>query len=97
MAYNGQLISFALDDVYQSRSGEKQKSTVVTLISEPETVEGVCRYLLAEIEKIKKASNATTLRDVVSASDGVSVSAELEAQSKLGPRLGVLKSEHGTD
>ena len=92
--FNGNLLSFVLDDTHSALNGSKNKAVVIELISELETVEGACRYILNEIEKIKKMST-TSKSDP---KEDALTSPLLTAQSpKLGLRLSVLNSEHGTD
>ena len=53
LSFNGTMLSFVLDDTYQISSGKMEKGKVIELMSELNSVEGVCKYLLGEIEKIK--------------------------------------------
>ena len=54
--YNGKFISFVLDDTYEARSGPPNKSNTVELITDLEAAEGICKYLLNEIDKIKQGA-----------------------------------------
>lgn len=56
VVYNGKFLSFVLDDTYEARKGSPNKSTTVELITDLEAAEGVCKYLLSEIDKIKQSA-----------------------------------------
>lgn len=91
LAFNGQMLSFVLDDTYKKAFSETEKIQVVELISELEAVEGVCRYLLAEIEKIKMLNqNDQAERKVFADKDPFKNETELT----LGPKLFQTGLEH---
>lgn len=54
VSFNGSLFSFSLDDTYQLKGGKLNKSMVIELITELEAAEGICNFLLEEINKIKQ-------------------------------------------
>ena len=58
LSFNGTMLSFVLDDTYQISTGKMEKGKVIELMSEVNSVEGVCKYLLGEIEKIKSMEGA---------------------------------------
>lgn len=94
VSYNGHLLSFALDDTFQRATAGNEKIIVVELISELETVEGMCRYMLGEIEKIKKLPSSSTL---IPQRKEEKLDEALDSNSKLGPKLNTLRIEHGSD
>ena len=53
ISFNGKFLSFVLDDTYSVKNGGTNKSAVIELITELDAAEGVCKYLLEEISKIK--------------------------------------------
>lgn len=91
ISYNGRMISFVLDDTYKKGMSDPTKNQVIELISELEAAEGVCRYLLNEIEKIK----SLTLNEEPSPRTGEVVqNSSGETALKLGPRLSKIGFEH---
>ena len=54
ISFNGTFLSFVLDDTYQDQSGTPNKTAVTELITELDAAEGICKYLLEEISKIKE-------------------------------------------
>jgi len=62
VSFNGTFLSFVLDDTFQEKSGATNQTAVIELITELEAAEGICRYLLEEISKIKKIKN-TPVKD----------------------------------
>ena len=94
VAYNGHLLSFSLDDVYRTDRGEDRKTSVVVLISELDTIEGVCRYILAEIGNIRRMAGAVTSEGEPFHSTETAIE---DVNLSLGPRLGVTLSEHSED
>lgn len=93
VSYNGHLLSFSLEDVFQKANSANEKAIVIELISELETAEGICRYILAEIEKIKQLSQVSDDKDEAGEK---ATSEDSEPNLKLGPRLNVLRDEHGS-
>jgi hypothetical protein len=93
VSFNGHLLSFALDDVFQRPNSANEKAIVIELISELETAEGVCRYILAEIEKIKQLSQTSERNNEAGEK---APSDDIEQNLKLGPRLTTLRDEHGS-
>ena len=77
VSFNGTFLSFVLDDTFQEKSGATNQTAVIELITELETAEGICRYLLEEISKIKKIRNTpvknenidSNIADVLTVSD----------------------------
>jgi len=94
ISYNGHLISFRLDDTYRQDNPERQKTIVIELISELDAVEGVCKYLLQEIEKIR---NLSVSRTSSASNQEQTKSTNQETLMKLGPKLRMLNKEHGTE
>lgn len=92
ISFNGRLLSFVIDDTYQKGLTETSKSEVVELISELEAVEGVCRYLLGEIEKIKIIS--VHEEHIAPEAEDQKLSQE-KGELKLGPRLAQVRFDHG--
>lgn len=50
---SGNTISFVIDDTSEYSKESVKKEEIIHLISEIDAVEGICRYMLSEIEKIK--------------------------------------------
>ena len=91
VSFNGRMLSFVLDDTYKIGKSEPTRAPVVELISELEAVEGVCRYLLVEIERMKNSiQSETNLADTVDPK----VPSKSDVQLKLGPRLAQISFEH---
>jgi hypothetical protein len=59
LSFDGQFFSFSLDDTYQTKQREVKKEIVVNLISDLETVENVCKFIVEEISTIKKTKNVS--------------------------------------
>ena len=91
LSFNGSMLSFALDDTYQNSSGKVEKGKVIELMSDLNSVEGICNYLLGEIEKIKTLEGNTTKRD-----NEASKSAKLEdnVKLKLGKKISSSSVSH---
>ena len=53
ISFNGTFFSFALDDTYQAKNGALNKGVVIELVTELEAAEGICHFLLEEIQKIR--------------------------------------------
>ena len=54
ISFNGTFLSFVLDDTDQGEFGAPNKTAVIELITELDAAEGICKYLLDEISKIKE-------------------------------------------
>ena len=54
ITFNGTFLSFVLDDTDKGKSGAPHKTAVIELITELDAAEGICKYLLEEISKIKE-------------------------------------------
>lgn len=50
------MISFVLDDTHQAKNGQVAKENVAELITEINSLEGVAKFILGEIENIKSSS-----------------------------------------
>jgi hypothetical protein len=53
LSFDGTLFSFVLDDTYRLSDGTVHKEKTVELVTDLKAAEGVCKYLLGELEKIK--------------------------------------------
>jgi hypothetical protein len=91
VSYNGILFSFVITDSQRNSGSMEVKEKVVELISELEAVEGVCRYILGEIETIKNLSAVGQNLKEVRSKD----LQETESEFKIGLRLNSTSSEHG--
>ena len=54
LSFNGNQFSFEFEDKYQTGNGELISDGVVTLVTELDRAEDIFKYLLSEIDKIKK-------------------------------------------
>ena len=86
---NGTVLSFVFDDTYQSAGAGAKKNPVIELITELDTAEGICKYLLAEINKIKALNKPDTLK----VSEDINV-VDKEPKLKLGLKIASSKPDH---
>ena len=93
VSFNGTLLSFVLDDTFQEKSGAANKTAVIELITELEAAEGICRYLLEEISKIKKIKNTPVKNDNIDSNiaDDSTVS---DDRPPIGTKILMSKHDH---
>ena len=96
LSFNGNQFSFEFEDKYQTGNGELISDGVVTLVTELDKAEDIFKYLLSEIDKIKKLMpdnnqheheyehNANVERD----------NEKKRSASKLGKKIEVAGFEH---
>ena len=65
VSFNGTLLSFVLDDTSKKSNGAVDKDSVVALITELDSAEGIFSFLLDEIKKIKKVQGVNLDRSNV--------------------------------
>lgn len=94
VSYNGHLISFSFTDLYRGADSIDKKEKVVDLVSDLDTVEGVCRFLLGEIEKVKKSGIPPNF---LIAQDEPEKHNHSHDAFKVGLKLSVTKSEHNEE
>ena len=93
LSFNGNLFSFELEDKYRTGNGEEISEKITTVTSELDNAEQILKFLLSEIEKIKK------IRDDQKNSDkDIKVKKnDIETQSskhKLGQKIKMSNFEH---
>lgn len=95
---NGVTISFVLEDAQQSKSDGLQKSDIIHVITEIDAAEGIFRFLLDEIEKIKgldKQISNRFLNDHSQRPQQDNLNEYTNSKKPpLGKKLNVLKSDH---
>lgn len=95
---NGVTISFILEDALQTKSNGLQKSDIIHVITEIDAAEGIFRFLLDEIEKIKGLDNGPSKPFLDDQSQhSHQDNSNKKANNKkppLGKKLNVLSSDH---
>jgi hypothetical protein len=93
VSFNGTFLSFVLDDTFQEKSGATNQTAVIELITELEAAEGICRYLLEEISKIKKIKNTPVKNDNIDSNiaDDSTVS---DDRPPIGTKILMSKHDH---
>ena len=91
VSFNGTFLSFVLDDTFQEKSGATNQTAVIELITELEAAEGICRYLLEEISKIKKIRNTSVKNENI---DSNITDDAIEADERPPISTKILMSKH---
>ncbi len=54
LSFNNGLVSFELNDTKTNENGEPQQRPVIELITDPETLHGICSFILDQLTSTNK-------------------------------------------
>ena len=91
LSFDGSVFSFVADDTYQLSDGKIQKVKAAELATDLKSIEGICKYLLGEVEKIKALQSEKKPAQV----DIVEEPPKTNSALQLGKKISSSNDPHG--
>lgn len=94
LSFDGNKFSFEFEDKFQTGNGELISDGVVNLVTELDKAEDIFKYLLSEIDKIKKLIPNNNQHEYQQDADDESKKEKKRSASGLGKKIKVSGFEH---
>lgn len=91
LSFDGTVFSFVVDDTYQLSDGKIQKIIAAELATDLKSIEGICKYLLGEVEKIKALQSEKKPTEV----EALDTPQEVGSTLQLGKKISSSNDPHG--
>ena len=94
LSFNNGLVSFVLNDTKTNENGDPQQQKVVELITDPDTLVGICSFILDQLNSVNKKKEPI-IRSNVPTKDGATMKSKgSDTGLTVGRKIASSESPH---
>lgn len=94
LSFNNGLVSFELNDTKNNENGEPQKLPVIELITDPETLHGICSFIFDQLNSENKINKSRIETDAPRKSHVTTKSKNKDLKLTVGKKIASSETPH---
>ena len=94
LSYNNGLVSFTLNDTKPNENEAPLENSVIELITDPETLRGICTFIIQQLSNADSESNSSGTQSVLNELSGTNKPETKDGELTVGKKIASSDTPH---